>query len=291
MEEEIDLFELMEDMDRSANASRREIIKAPFGWVGGKSKALSQILPRLPYSKSYIEVFGGSGAVLLARQSSKLEVYNDRFGGVTDFYRVIRAPLSYSRLIERLKLCLHSREEFYYCLDTWENVEDPVERAARWYYSVAYSFAQKGEAFGRCIRGDGSISGRHFSNIELFPKIHDRMKNVQVENLSFEDIIEDYDDPEAVFYFDPPYLETAAKNCYKHGMENRDHQRMLNMIFKMKGFAAVSGYDNALYRDYDWDNVFTWEQFVAADVLGSESSCEGKERGTAKEMLYIKEAR
>lgn len=57
----------------------------PFPWVGGKTALLPYILDRLPDDcDRYVEVFGGSGAVLFARQPASFEIYNDYNGHLTN---------------------------------------------------------------------------------------------------------------------------------------------------------------------------------------------------------------
>lgn len=46
-------------------------LKAPFGWVGGKSKLAQSIVSLMPPHKRYIEVFGGGLSVLYAKPSRR----------------------------------------------------------------------------------------------------------------------------------------------------------------------------------------------------------------------------
>ena len=46
-------------------------LKAPFGWVGGKSQLAKSIVELMPPHKRYIEVFGGGLSVLYAKPSRK----------------------------------------------------------------------------------------------------------------------------------------------------------------------------------------------------------------------------
>jgi site-specific DNA-adenine methylase len=48
-----------------------------FGWYGGKYSHLDWLLPLLPQTKHYCEPFGGSAAVLINREPSLIETYND----------------------------------------------------------------------------------------------------------------------------------------------------------------------------------------------------------------------
>jgi hypothetical protein len=61
-----------------------------FGWYGGKFSHLNWLLPLLPGCHHYCEPFAGSAAVLLNRQPSPVETYNDMDGEVVNFFRVLR---------------------------------------------------------------------------------------------------------------------------------------------------------------------------------------------------------
>ena len=291
-----DLMAMFEDLERNSEPKSKDVVvRAPFGYPGGKSKSAVHILPRLPYRDSYIEPFGGTGAVLLERHLSPLEVFNDRYAGVVAFYRCIRDKAKMNALCDRLELTLHSREEFVWCKETWEHLEDDVERAARWFYMVQYSFASKGRNFGRSICSRGHMAGKIGNRIKEFPSLHERMKKVQIENQDWRDCLADYDSPTSVFYLDPPYID-AYHGTYKHEMSHDDHRLMLQAIFNMQGFVAVSGYSNQLYEDQNWDARYEWEVFIsikgAAFTEGNNKANMAAidERGHAKEVLWIKES-
>src|SRR6266568_6982489 len=61
-----------------------------FGYYGGKYSHLDWLLPLLPQCHHYVEPFAGSAAVLLNREPSPVETYNDIDGEVTNFFRVLR---------------------------------------------------------------------------------------------------------------------------------------------------------------------------------------------------------
>src|SRR6266852_106053 len=61
-----------------------------FGWYGGKFNHLDWLLPLLPAAHHYCEPFGGSAAVLLNREPSLVETFNDLDGDVVNFFRVLR---------------------------------------------------------------------------------------------------------------------------------------------------------------------------------------------------------
>lgn len=110
--------------------------KKPFPWYGGKSALVSVLLPLLPAHQVYVEVFGGSAALLFAKAPRALEVLNDLDSGVVNFFRVLRDPAQADALQQRLALTPYAREEYYDCLRTWQETGDPVEQARRWYCAV-----------------------------------------------------------------------------------------------------------------------------------------------------------
>jgi hypothetical protein len=69
------------------------VLKAPFPYFGGKSRAAAQIWARLGDPDNYVEPFFGSGAVLLARPGGhgKVETVNDADGLLSNFWRAVRA--------------------------------------------------------------------------------------------------------------------------------------------------------------------------------------------------------
>ena len=273
------------------SGTRENYIRAPFGYPGSKMKSVHEILPHLPYKLSYIEPFGGTASVLLNRQPSDLEVFNDRYAGVVSFYRCIRDKEMCDKLIKRIDLCLHSREEFLWCKDTWKKIEEDVERAARWYYMTQMSFGNKGEAFGRATHCKSQFGDKLKNNLKLFGLIHSRMRAVQIENLDWRDCLHDYDGYDAVFYLDPPYLE-CNKRIYDHEITNYDHREMLATIKDMKGFVALSGYDNDLYnQSIDWDNKIQWSVKMTMTQMGVGTTNKRTERHNVMETLWIKEAK
>lgn len=291
-----DLLAIMDEMDDEQPAKNKDQIKkAPFAWPGGKTRSIKYILPHLPKSSRYVSVFGGSGIDLLARQPSKLEVFNDRYGGVCDFYRCLRNPVLFDRLCEWLQLTIHSREEFVYCKNHWETTDDPVIRAGMWYYMTTYSFAHLGRNWGRCLGVKGVMGNKIRQKLPLFDPIHQRLRNVQIENQDWYDCLTDYDHPETVFYCDPPYVDSVA-GIYRCGMSHDDHRRFLECVAGLQGFVAVSGYPNPLYdRQTFWTDRVTWESFVSMDAMVFTEAnhklhmdAQAK-RQKATEVLWIKE--
>lgn len=282
------LAELNDLDDDPVSIVRETYIRAPFGYPGGKEASLPHILPRLPYTEIYVEPFGGSGAVLLARNESKNEVFNDRHSGVTAFYRAIRDKDLLDQLLERCYLTAHSREEFIWCKETWQDCDDVVERAARWWYMVSCSFSNKGMAFGRSRLHPGQFGKKIKNNLQWFYPCHKRLMNVQIENQDVFQILSDFDSYNTVFYLDPPYL--GIPKLYQHGFNRKQHEKLLEVIQGLKGFVAISGYDDPLYDDVDWDNKHTWSTVTSITTSDSEFRSDGHSvKNIVEECLWIKD--
>lgn len=281
------LLAMMNGLDRQekSNANQPSMIKTPFSYPGGKSRSLKYVLPHLPIRDLYCEPFGGSAAILLARDESRLEIYNDAYGGVVSFYRCMRDKEKFEQLVSWLELTVNSREEFWNFKDTWKDQTDDVERAGRWYFVSEYSFGSLGRNWGRARGGKYTgVNGRIRRKLKHFQAIHERFTNVQVENRDGLECMRQYDVANAVFYIDPPY-NVGDQHVYEHSV---DHQRLLDTIFSMKGFVALSGYDNPLYNSYPWTKSFDWEVRVSIEGHGNKQKKDT--RPTATEKLWIRES-
>jgi DNA adenine methylase len=102
-----------------------------FGWYGGKFSHLNWLLPLLPQTTHYCEPFGGSAAVLLNREPSPIETYNDIDSEVVNFFRVLREQQE--ALIQAIGLTPFSREEFELAISQPVQDISDLERARRFF--------------------------------------------------------------------------------------------------------------------------------------------------------------
>jgi DNA adenine methylase len=115
---------LLEEM-RNGNRSGKILA---IRWYGGKFSHLDWLLPLLPKCQHFCEPFGGSAAVLLNRDPSPVETYNDIDGDLVNFFKVLRDKPD--ELIEKLVFTPFSREEFRKAYELRGRTDLPeVERA------------------------------------------------------------------------------------------------------------------------------------------------------------------
>lgn len=272
----------------NGHSDSEDNIKMVLPWPGNKVRSKKEILPLLPYRDAYIEPFGGTGAILMHRNPSETEVWNDLDDGLTSFYRCLRDPEKMALMIDWLECTVHSRTEWQWCKDTWQQCED-LEKACRWYYVITYSFASLGRNFGTATQRINCLSGKLRDRAPIFDPVHKRMKNVIIESDDWLSIVDKYDKEEAVIYMDPPYVEGDQ---YAYGAAAGkylviDHRQLLDRIFEMRGFVALSGYPNDLYDQYPWDDTHEWMQSSTITPMGDNK--DAKTRGLVKEKLWIKE--
>ena len=177
-----------------------------FGWYGGKFSHLDWLLPQLPNCLHYCEPFAGSGAVLLNRETSPVETYNDIDGEVVNFFKVLREKKNV--LIEQIGLTPFSREEFGIACELDPNLTS-LERARRFYIrarQVRTGLAQTA-SIGRWANckntsraGMSGVVSRWLGGVEQLDFIAERLLRVQIENRPAIDVIKLYDGKETLFY-------------------------------------------------------------------------------------------
>jgi DNA adenine methylase len=239
----------------------------PFGWYGGKFSHLDWLQPLLPGCHHYCEPFAGSAAVLLNRQHSPVETYNDLDGEVVNFFRVCRDQGG--DLLRAIAMTPFSREEFAAAC-VLDPTLSPLERARRFYVrarQVRTGLAQTASLgrWGNCKNtsraGMSGIVSRFFGAVEMLPDISLRLLRVQIENRPALDVIRLYDDPGTLFYCDPPYVHETRGDAkaYKYEMTDREHRELAQVLNHVRGKVALSNYDSpqldALYPSPQWRKV------------------------------------
>lgn len=248
------------------------VIKTPVSRVGNKT-AILHILYALFPSKygRFIDVFGGSGSVLLGNpEICPFEVYNDFDRNLANLFRCMKERTM--AVIRELGFChLNSREDFIAIRRFFENekfddkylseelrltqimfpppeakeltemrkritLDYDVRRAAMFLKLLRYSYSSSGKSYASQPFDIRRLFG-------LISQLQDRMANVVVENQDFETLIKHYDRPDAFFYLDPPYFST--EDMYEVGFEWDDHVRLRDTLKNIKGKFLLS------YNDCD----------------------------------------
>ena len=244
--EQAEMFDSPAILPRTRSAKR-----IAFGWYGGKFSHLDWLLPLLPTAHHYCEPYSGSAAVLLNRAPSAVETYNDIDGDVANFFRVLRDRSE--ELIRAIALTPFSREEFHLAIVSVEQGISDVERARRFYVRArqARTGLAQTATIGRWANckntsraGMSGAVSRWLGGVEALEGIAARLLRVQIENRPAVDVIRLYDQKDALFYCDPPYLHETRGDSKAYGFEMTEaqHWELAETVAQCIGKVAVSGY-------------------------------------------------
>jgi DNA adenine methylase len=226
-----------------------------FGWYGGKFSHLNWLLPLLPKCHHYCEPFAGSGAVLINREPSPVETYNDIDGEVVNFFRTLRNH--HEELIRAIALTPFSREEYHRAIVDHEDTLNEIERARHFYIKARQTRAGLAQtaSLGRWANckdtsrsGMSGVISRWLGGVEALDEIAQRLLRVQIENRPAINVLRLYDSPETLFYCDPPYLHATRGDAKAYGFEMNEnqHREFANVVNHCKGMVAISGYDHII---------------------------------------------
>ena len=257
-------------------------IKTPVSRIGNKSSVLNILYAVFPVKYGrFIDVFGGSGSVLLGNTDAcHFEVYNDFDKNLVNLFRCMKERTVAT--IRELGFCnLNSREDFIAIRKFFEHEEfddmylseelrltevtfPPPEaeelKKIRTRITEDYD-VRRAAMFLKLLRYSYSSSCKTFASqpmdirrlFSLIRDLEDRMASVVIENKDFEALINQYDRPDAFFYLDPPYFST--EDMYAVGFSWDDHVRLRDRLKNLNGKFLLSYNDcpeiRDLYKDFN----------------------------------------
>lgn len=263
-------------------------IKTPVSWIGNKSSILHILYALFPLKYGrFIDVFGGSGSVLLGKpQIDAFEVYNDFDCNLANLFHCMKERTM--AVIRELGFChLNSREDFiairqFFSDERFDDkyIEEeihltkimlpPPEAAElneiRTLITEDYD-VRRAAMFLKLLRYSYSSSGKSYASqpfdirklFTLIDQLKSRMANVVVENQDFETLIKHYDRPDAFFYLDPPYFST--EDMYKVEFGWDDHVRLRDTLKNINGKFLLSYNDCSEIRElYDGYSLFDFSR-------------------------------
>jgi DNA adenine methylase len=246
---------------------KQKVQRPVLRYHGGKFLLAKWITSYFPKHRVYVECFGGGGSVLMQKQRSYAEVYNDKWDTVVNVFEVLRDAVSATELERRLRLTPYARTEFNKCGElAIAETKDPIEKAR---LTIFRSFAGFGSASTNAkhstgFRANSNRSGTTPAQDWLNYPNHiksfiERLMGVVIENKDYREVIRQHDGGETLFYLDPPYVHNTrnmqrGNAAYAYEMTDDDHREMANVINEVKGMAIISGYESELYNNLfsDW---------------------------------------
>lgn len=223
---------------------------------GGKWRIAPWVISHFPRHKIYIEPFGGGGSVLLRKPKSYTEIYNDLDSVVYNLFLQVRD--NGEQLLSKLQSTPFCREEFN---KAYEVTADPLENARRLVVKSLQGYGSKAynvkTGFNSNAKKQHTPPPHNWVNYQqCLPAIIERLRDVIIENKNAVDLISFYDDPDVLFYIDPPYVMSTRNSgkCYLHEMTDEQHVTLAEYLHQVKGKVALSGYHSDLYDKLysDW---------------------------------------
>lgn len=240
----------------------------PFPYFGGKGMLAARIVAHFPPHGHYVEPYGGSLAVLLAKVPSSMETANDLDCDLQTFWRVLRdRPEELTRVIA---LTPHSRAEFEASYDR-EGCDD-VEVARRVHVQLTQGRGAVGVKSGwrHYVQPAGGTGMPDYlvGYVRRFAPVLERLQHVSLECRPALEVIDRYGaDPGVLLYVDPPYLGTSratgndprgGTKRYRHEMlDESGHRRLGEALLRCRASVVLSGYPSSLYDEFfvGWDRV------------------------------------
>jgi DNA adenine methylase len=283
---------------------RTQPVKPLVPYYGGKSIRLAKIIvSKMPAHRIYCEAFGGAAGVLMAKQPSEVEIYNDLSNGMVSLFKVVRDEALCKELIRLLELTPHARAEWKECQGlvsspAFEGL-DPVEKARVVYVTLSQSFTgtmtNGGWSFGG-VKYTSNVATHFYNSLENIAAVQKRLRTVQIECQDALTILERWDSPDTLFYLDPPYVwstrsqKSKGRKQYEHEMEDSQHRDLLDFCLKAKGMIILSGYDSELYTEAlagaGW-YYETEEAFATSAVYTLANGLKGKSPELTKRTEYL----
>lgn len=283
-------------------------MKTPVSRVGNKSSILHILYAVFPMKYGrFIDVFGGSGSVLLGKpEIHPFEVYNDFDKNLVNLFRCMKERTMAT--VRELGFCnLNSREDFNAIRKFFEQREEftdeylseelllteltfpplqanelkdlrtritkdhDVRRAAMFLKLLRYSYSSSCKSFASQPFDIRKLFG-------LIKELENRMANVVVENQDFETLIKHYDRPDSFFYADPPYF--SSEGMYEVGFGWDDHVRLRDTLKSIKGKFLLSYNDCPEIREL-------YEGFSLLDFSRTHAMVQRYEAGREFKELLI----
>ncbi len=256
-------------------------IRSPVKWHGGKHYLCHRIINLFPPHNTYVEPFGGGASVLLNKEPSPVEIYNDLDHSIVRLFRVIRNDADRFQKL----LCLTPYSEAEFAADL-PDTTDETELARRDFVRWRMSLGGRGKAFSytkhRVRRGMADVVSGYLSIIdEVLPLIVKRLRSVQFIERSATEVIRIWDSSETLFYCDPPYVHSTRNkrtlDAYGVEMSETEHRELASVLRKATGRIILSGYPSPLYEELYGD----WLHFDC-DIANHASGASSKSRMTER---------
>ena len=219
---------------------------------GGKFYLRDWIISHFPKNYEelhYIEGCGGAASVLLNKQPSKTETYNDADPNIAG---IVKSLIENENFIDLVRQVEYSEAQFIWSIYASEHIEGVMRfvgelvrrRFSRGGMRKAYAWSER-------LRGGnpGDLNAWN-TFLEQLPAIAKRLSKVEVTSLPVAQLFQERDSENTLWYIDPPYLPETRRSpqVYTKEMTKAEHIQLAEVLNTAKGKVIISGYQSPLYN-------------------------------------------
>ncbi len=210
-------------------------------YPGAKTVLIPDIIAQFRKSgqKKFVDVFGGSGLVLLNIRAN-IRIYNDLDPNVVNIFKTIQKHPKFMKdnLKDAVMDGYFSRKNLRKSADQIipeiVEVESQVppgssERAFLSLCRYMSSFGGMGDTYNTIEKSVHTFASK---TLDQFPKIEKIVSEWAIENMDYKSLIEKYDSKTAFFYLDPPYFN---KKWYNFNFRESDYEELNSLLKTIKG--------------------------------------------------------
>lgn len=241
------------------------VVKTLFNYAGGKAFMIDDIMTQFNSVAGkvhrVIDVFGGSGKFMLnvpranIENGDYLKVYNDIDKGMVNLFSVLRDDKDRDALLDKFSYYIQSREMTEcYCRHPYD--EDRIEFAYKMIYALMNTFDSRLDTCTYSYSFDKNRGPE--LTINRIKSLAYELRNWNIENLYFKDLIQKYDSDDAFFYLDPPYHDIFI---YRNNMSDMSWRMLRQVLPSINGKWLMNINDNPtvrslfgqpkVYKEYD----------------------------------------
>ena len=248
---------------------------------------LGRLAPLVPSGgRPYCEPYCGGASLFFSRAPAPVEVLNDINGDIVNLFRCLQDRATFEELRHRIMWTPYARGEFARALEVLQKTDvDPVTRA--WAFFVACNQGHNGKTtclgnwsrafISRC--GTSAVTNKWLMRQSMLDAFRARLLHAQIDNRDALEVIRYWDNEDAVFYIDPPYVAGTRKdlNVYAYEPDDEHHRKLVSILVETKGAVVLSGYETPLYAPLT-EAGWTKTEFATACFTTGRTR-QAKERG------------
>lgn len=260
------------------------MIKSPLRYPGGKSRALPQIIERLPEKFSeFREPFVGGGSVFiyLKQKYPDLKIWiNDLNTELYLFWKFAQSDLS--KLVEEIRrvkrTCTEGKVLFQELTTVDVGEISEFDRAVRFFVLNRITFSGTVESGG--FSREAFLTRFTDSSIDRLEKLENILKDIKITNLDYSELLE-AEGKNIFIFLDPPYFIATKSRLY--GKDGNLHTGFDHELFAERMKACphqwLITYDNSprIRENFAFAEIYDWELQYGMNNYKQKNSAKGKE--------------